>query len=63
MNIQWERMKWVKELERKYDLEKESRVPIHVIQLYQSGTLSYVNELYFPSILSIGSAMDAFLSF
>lgn len=60
---QWLRMKWIKELERKYNLEKENRVPINTIQLYHQATLSYVNELYFASLLAIGSAIESFLSY
>ncbi len=57
----WERMKWIKETERKIDIENVITREITRC-LYHSGTLSYVNGNYSASILSISSAIDSFLS-
>ncbi len=57
----WERMKWIKETERKIDIENVITWEI-TRYLYHSGTLSYVNGDYPSSILSISSAIDSFLS-
>lgn len=56
----WRSMKWVKELERKYQVEK-LRITPEATQLYWNATKSYVYEQFFASILAISSAMEAFL--
>jgi len=56
----WTRMKWVKENERKLDIENVETWAI-TIYLFHAGTNSYVNRNYAASILSIASALDSFL--
>ena len=57
----WARINWVKNNERRFNIEKETTWEI-TKYLYHSGTLSYVYELYASSILSIASAIDSYLS-
>ncbi len=56
----WTRMKWVKETERKLDIENVKTWAI-TQYLFNSGTISYVNGNYASSILAIASALDSFL--
>ena len=56
----WTRMKWVKENERKLNIEKTTTWEI-TCYLFHAGTNSYVNGNYASSILSIASALDSFL--
>jgi len=62
LDFRWERMKWIKDLERKYGVEEIKSVPIHSLQFYWNSTLSYVYKNYLASILSISSAIEAYLS-
>lgn len=57
----WERMKWIKEKERTYNIEDVVTWEI-TKYLYNEGTLSYVNGRYASSILSVSSTIDSFLS-
>ncbi|MHA1345896.1 MAG: hypothetical protein ACTSYH_10980 [Candidatus Heimdallarchaeaceae archaeon] len=57
----WKRLKWIKEKEREYDIEKLV-VWDHIRLLYNNATLAYVYELYLAAILSICSSLEAFIS-
>ena len=52
LDSRWERLKWIKEKEREYDVR----------MLYHNSTLSYVFTNFLASILSICSAIEAYLS-
>ncbi|MFX0172057.1 MAG: hypothetical protein ACFE9L_09060 [Candidatus Hodarchaeota archaeon] len=47
VDSRWGRMKWVKDLERKYGLEEIRSVPIHSMRLYWDSTISYVYKTFF----------------
>lgn len=57
----WRRLKWAKEKEREFDVENLG-VLSHIRMLFHNSTLSYVYGNYIASILSICSALEAFLS-
>lgn len=57
----WKRFHWIKGKERIFDIENQG-VWEHIRLLYHNSTLSYVYGNYLASILSISSALEAFLS-
>jgi len=60
IDSRWCRMKWIKDLERKYGLEQNRSVPRHSHIFYWDSTLSYVYKRFFTSLLSICSAIEGF---